>query len=105
MFIQRAVNNLSDKEIASLAIILGFREDYYQRVFDFDFRPDRIKPKYRLTYSEFLRCQKKLTELGLDRKAIRSKVVEAWGNKVGMKSPLPSQVHMWAIEIIQAKNS
>lgn len=97
MFIQRTVNNLSDKEIASLAIILGFNEDYYQRVFDFDFRPNRIKPRYRLTYSEFLKCQKKLNKLGLDRKAIRSEVVEAWGIKVGMESPLPSQVHMWAM--------
>ena len=98
MFIQRTIDLLSDREIAALAIILGFNEDYYERVFDFDFRSDRIKEEYKLTYKEFLKHKKKLESLGLDRKEIRSSVRDAWVSRIGISYALPSQVHMWAID-------
>jgi hypothetical protein len=100
MFIQRTIDRLSDMEFAALAIILGFKESYYERVFDFDFRPDRIKEKYRLTYKEFLIHKKKLQSLGLTTKdrETRKKIREAWISRINIKNALPSQVHMWAID-------
>ncbi len=105
MFIQRTIDLLTDKEIAALGIILGFKESYYERVFDFDFRPDRIKENYRLTYKEFLILKKKICSLGLDRKEIRQSVREAWISRIGIKYALPSQVHMWAIDYTNENNS
>lgn len=100
MFIQRTIDSLSDKEIAALAIILGFKENYYERVFDFDFRPDRIKENYRLTYEEFLVHKKKLSSLGLTTKSreTREKIRNAWISRTGISYALPSQTHMWAID-------
>lgn len=100
MFIQRTIDSLSDKEFAALAIILGFKESYYERVFDFDFRSDRIKENYRLTYEEFLIHKKKLQSLGLTTKerSVHEKIREAWISRINISNALPSQVHMWAID-------
>lgn len=89
-------NSLTNREIATLGIYLGFKPSFYQKAFEYVFHPSKINQKYRLTFEEFQECLKSLKEAKIinSKKGNRDLIRDAWINRTG--SEYPSQPHMWA---------
>jgi len=98
MTIQEKVEALSTKEFAALAIIIGFEPRYYKKCFEYEFKEEKLKDEFKISYDEFKEIKKNLDKMGLTKRVLplRMDVRKAWCSTVKNEKALPSQTHMWA---------